>query len=474
MHLTKLDPNRYIIEKRGNMKADVIVYLNDSLIQHVEDEQNCLQQLIDAAHLPGVCSPVLGMPDIHTGFGLPIGGVMAVCAREGVVSAGAVGMDINCGVRLLRTSVPLSETTSRTVSALLQEVYSRVPSGLGKKSRDKQIRKMGLKRIAESGAREIVKTLGMGTALDLEHTEEGGCLEGGDLAAVSQAAVRRGDQMGTIGSGNHFVEIGFVSKVYDTVLAQKFGLEEDTLTVMIHTGSRGFGHQICTDYSSLMTSHLQKTGGVLPNKGLSYAPIASELGKQYLSAMAVAANFAFANRQLVTEYVRSAFSRVFGTSWDKLGLDVVYDVAHNIAKFEEIHGKKVLVHRKGATRALPKGHPLNGKKFMSSGHPVAVPGTMGTASYVLVGLDGVSETFNSINHGAGRVLSRNRARRTISLQDFDDTMQGVLLLHRGGRILDEAPAAYKDIHAVVDALVEAGITKKVIQLKPLAVLKGED
>ena len=472
--MTKVDKNKYMIKKHGKMNSDIVVYINDYLYELLMEENEAVYQLYNASFLPGVYKRVLGMPDIHTGFGLPIGGVMAMDGEEGVVSAGAVGMDINCGVRLLKTNIPRSDVNEGILKALLKEIESKVPSGLGKKSREKKFRNINLSRVAEFGAEEIVKTYGLGTDEDLQNTEEYGRIPGGDLDAVSSRAVERGDQIGTIGSGNHFIEIGYISKVYDKTLADLFGLKEKNITVLIHTGSRGFGHQICTDYTNMMLKKADSMKLPIPSKGLAYVPIKSQEGKQYLAAMAAAANFAFANRQIITDYVRNSFSKIFRRSWEKLGLKLVYDVAHNIAKFEEYDGKKLLIHRKGATRALPSGHKANPLNYISTGHPAIIPGTMGTASYVVVGTDKAYETFYSVNHGAGRVLSRNKAKKTISQQEFNESLKGVICFQKSKKILDEAPTAYKDIEQVVDTLWEIGVTKKVVKLKPLAVLKGED
>ncbi|KUK11402.1 MAG: Uncharacterized protein XD50_0185 [Clostridia bacterium 41_269] len=337
--MIKVDKNKYMIKKHGKMKCDVVVYVNDYLYKLLMEENEAVNQLYNAACLPGVYKRVLGMPDIHTGFGLPIGGVMAMDGENGVVSAGAVGMDINCGVRLLSTNIHRSEVNESILKALLKEIESKVPPGLGKKSRDKKFRNVNLDRIAELGAQEIVRTYGLGTEEDLQNTEDYGRIPGGDLDAVSPHAVERGDQIGTIGSGNHFIEIGYISRVYDESLADFFGLKEKNITVLIHTGSRGFGHQICTDYTNMMLRKAESMKLPIPSKGLAYVPIKTELGRQYLAAMAAAANFAFANRQIITDYVRSSFSKIFRRSWEKLGLKLVYDVAHNIAKFEEYDGK---------------------------------------------------------------------------------------------------------------------------------------
>jgi tRNA-splicing ligase RtcB len=355
----------------------------------------------------------------------------------------------------------------------MQAIEERVPTGVGKKSRHQELRKASLADVAARGAALMVK-LGFGQPEDLEVIEENGAYPGADLAKVSREAVRRADQLSTIGGGNHFIEMGYVAKVYDAKTADVFGLREDTLTVFIHTGSRGFGHQICTDYSKSMLAAAGKYKIFLPNKGLACAPISSKEGQDYLGAMAAAVNFAFANRQVITHDVRDAFGHVFRMDPAQLGLQVVYDVAHNIAKKETHYGQRVLVHRKGATRALPPGHPDNPAKYRHLGHPALVPGSMGTASYVLVGTPLAQETFFSVNHGAGRVMSRSAARRQISSEEFQRSMGDILYNSRDPKkLLDEAPGAYKDIHSVVDTLAQIGITRKVAKLVPLGVIKGE-
>ncbi|MBE3599652.1 MAG: RtcB family protein [Limnochordaceae bacterium] len=453
------------------MRVDAVVYLNAALRQSFREE-TALQQLADAASLPGVVSRVVGMPDIHQGFGLPIGGVVATDADTGVVSAGAVGYDINCGVRLIRTNLTRLEMNRERLQRVMRAVEDRIPAGVGKQSRHKELLPR-LPEVLTGGAAYLVEE-GYGVPEDVEATEEYGRVEGADLAAVSQEALERAGQLATIGGGNHFVEIGYVEEVFDRSLAGAFGLEEGQVTVLVHSGSRGFGHQVCSDYAASMAGAAARYGIDLPSKGLAAAPIDSPLGQRYLGAMHCAINFAFANRQLMTHDIRRAFEEAMGSSWEALGMAVVYDVAHNIAKFERHFGRRVLVHRKGATRALPPGHPVNPRRYLHTGHPVLIPGSMGTASYVAVGQPGIEETFTSANHGAGRVLSRAAARRQVSREAFHESLGDVLTNVANYRaIVDEAPQAYKDIDAVVETLAEIGLTRKVARLRPLAVIKGE-
>lgn len=464
-------PNRYRLPRQGAMKVDAYVYLNPALYRAFS-EPVALQQLADAACLPGVVHRVVGMPDIHQGFGLPIGGVVATDARTGVVSAGAVGYDINCGVRLIRTDLVREELPRERLRRLMEAIERRIPAGVGKKSRHKELTAR-LPEILVGGSARLVE-MGYGVPDDVDATEEYGRVAGADPDAVSREAVERADQLATVGGGNHFIEIGYVEQVLDRDLAATFGLFEGQVTVLVHSGSRGFGHQICSDYAASMAQAASRYGIELPSKGLAAAPIDSPLGRRYLGAMHCAINFAFANRQLMTHDIREAFAEVLGKPWESLGMRVVYDVAHNIAKFEEHFGRRLLVHRKGATRALPAGHPVNPRRYLKTGHPVLIPGSMGTASYVAVGLPGIEETFTSANHGAGRVLSRSAARRQISREAFEASLGDVLYNVDNYRaIVDEAPGAYKDIDAVVDTLAEIGLTLKVARLRPLAVIKGE-
>jgi len=471
----KLEPagrNCYKIEQQGKMKARVLVYLN-RILYHSFSEDQSLQQLVDAASLSGVISPVIGMPDIHTGFGLPIGGVMAMDSEKGLISAGAVGMDINCGVRLLRTNMEKESLSRDALGKLISSIEELVPSGVGRKSRHSRMIRRNFEGFVHRGVPYMLE-LGIGRPEDGDFIEERGFMPEADLNSVSKKAVERGLQLSTIGGGNHFIEIGYVEKILDPEAAALYGLEKEIITVLIHTGSRGFGHQICTDYSSVMKKAAAGYGLEVPSAGLAAVPIKSPEGKNYLAAMACAVNFAFCNRQWITDDVRKAFTAQFGGDEKDYDLGVVYDVAHNTARFEDIGGRKMLVHRKGATRALPPGHCSNPAVYRSTGHPAIIPGSMGTASYVIRAEPGVEKIYNSVNHGAGRVLSRTAARRSLTVDQLKEKLGGVLISGRSYKAyLDEAPQAYKDIEAVVDTFSEIGLCKKVARLRPLAVIKGE-
>ncbi|MGI6487625.1 MAG: RtcB family protein [Syntrophothermaceae bacterium] len=473
MRLEPVKRNCYRLPCTGKMRVEGLVYARPRLLSDITEDRS-LEQLAQAAELPGVVAPVLGMPDIHEGFGLPIGGVMAV-TEEGVISAGAVGMDINCGVRLLRTNLAADDFDRPTLRALMNSIEELVPTGIGKKGRHRGTISQLFEDVVHEGA-EVVVAAGFGRQDDLEVIEESGYLAGAALKHVSRRAVKRGTgQLGTLGGGNHFIEIQRVEQVFDELTAEKFGIFEGQLAVMIHTGSRGFGHQICTDYSRSQVEAAAEYGIELPDKGLACAPVESPAGRNYYAAMACAVNFAFANRQVITADVRRAFGQVLKMSENEMGLEVVYDVAHNIAKWENHRGQRLLVHRKGATRALPPGHPDNPPAYRDTGHPVLVPGSMGTASYVLVGTDLAAESFYSVNHGAGRTLSRRAAARSITREEFEAGMGEVLYNTRNYRdVVDEAPQAYKDIDQVVDTLADIGLTRKIARLRPLAVIKGKD
>lgn len=465
----KLEPcgvNRYAIRRRGKMKNDALVFLSEPLLRYVEDE--AVSQLMDGACLPGVCHPVIGLPDIHTGFGLPIGGVMATAGADGVISAGAVGMDINCGVRLLAGNFSRHEAGRDFLRRFLDTIEQLVPCGVGKKSRHAGL---DIEAVLNGGAAELIRN-GYGYPGEEQFIEEGGCMRGAAPGALSKAALSRTDQLSTLGGGNHFIELGYVAEVYEPEAAARFGLATDTFTLMIHTGSRGLGHQICTDYSKIMVGAARRHGIELPSKGLAAVPVDSAEGEKYFTAMRCAVNFAFANRQLIAHDVRRALEKLTG---GRRQLRTVYDVAHNIAKYEEHYDRTMLVHRKGATRALPPGHPGNPPVYRDTGHPAIIPGSMGTDSFVVVGTELSRETLCSVNHGAGRVLSRREARKTISMDEFRKSMGDVVFNdNKLGKLLDEAPQAYKPVSLVVETLVRAGITRKVARITPLAVLKGEE
>lgn len=467
-----MSKNCYVIPRQGKMRVEARIYLSKRMARSFHEKET-LAQLMDAASLPGVYKYVLGMPDIHKGFGLPIGGVMAMDTEDGVVSSGAVGMDINCGVRLLKTNIPASEMDKPLLRKIMQAITARVPTGIGKESRHARNIKDILNKIVTGGVPTLLE-MGVGRGEDIDSIEEQGRFPGANLKSVSKKAISRSNQLSTIGGGNHFIEIGHVAEVFDRNFADRMGLQEGYLTILIHTGSRGFGHQICTDHSRSMKKDAARMKIFLPNAGLASVPIKSPQGKKYLAAMACAVNFAFCNRQWITHDIREAFAEVLGGKGTDYDLGIVYDVAHNIAKFEKVDGKNLLIHRKGATRALPPGHQLNPPKFRSTGHPAIIPGSMGTSSYIVTATGQVSETFNSVNHGAGRLLSRSAAKREISVKELEKKMKDILITGRDFRsFLDEAPQAYKDIESVIDTLAEIGITRKVARLFPLAVIKGE-
>jgi len=437
-----------------------------------------LAQLANVATLPGVQEFALAMPDIHFGYGFPVGGVAAFDLEEGVVSPGGIGYDINCGVRLLRTSLTVDEVRPR-LSALVERLYREVPSGVGSRG-GHPLSASGIDEVLAGGARWAVEQ-GLGRSADLPVQEEEGRLATANPSAVSDSAKKRGlKQLGTLGSGNHFLEVQAVDEVFDAPFASVLGLEPGRVFVMLHTGSRGLGHQVATDYIQEMDRRLVGEGVTLVDRQLSCAPIPSEPAQRYLTAMAAAANFAWANRQAITHGVRTAFAAVLGRSADELDLAVVYDISHNMAKVEEhaVNGgrRRVLVHRKGATRAFPAGRDEVPAAYRAHGQPVLIPGDMGTASYVLAGLPGAMErSFGSSCHGAGRRLSRHAANREFRYDDVTRSLasRGIVVrsTSREG-VTEEAPGAYKDVAEVVRVAEGAGLTRRVARLVPLGVVKG--
>jgi tRNA-splicing ligase RtcB len=474
--LTKVGVNKYQIEKIPGMKVKAVIYLKPGMIEQVKADLSLLQ-LAEAAMLPGVISPVVGMPDIHQGFGLPIGGVMAT---TGLISVGAVGMDINCGVRLIGTNLSYSEKlfSSETLRTLIHKIERKIPIGLGGERRA-LLPRITLKEIIQGGA-EFVINAGYGNPEDLECIEEGGKMPEARYEALTPEALRRaGREIGTLGSGNHFIEFQKIEEVFDPEIASAWGLSLNQVCFMVHCGSRALGHQTCVDYTEIFWKARNKYKIEIPRIGLAALPIDSPEGQNYFAAMAASVNFAFANRQLIMYELEKMLTEFF----PGIKFNLIYDVAHNIAKWESF-GKlrtspstdkqsQILIHRKGATRALPAGHPQNPKKYIKTGHPAIVPGSMGTSSYVLVGTPKARQTFFSVNHGAGRLMSRKQAFRNISKDQFEKSMGEIIYNLPYSKIVDEAPDAYKNIEDVVDTLVEAGITRKVVKLSPLAVIKGD-
>jgi len=470
--------NKWQLQKTSQMKVEAVFYAKKEMLEDLSGDLS-LEQLTEAASLPEVISPVIGMPDIHEGFGLPIGGVMAT---NGLISVGAVGMDINCGVRLLTSQIPYDpkEITDEKLRLLINKIIREIPIGVGGKRRSLPP-EINFENICLNGAQAVINS-GFGTQEDLTAIEEGGKLAGARMEAITPRAIKRSRrEIGTLGSGNHFIEIQKLEKIYDKELADKWGLFEGQLCVMVHSGSRALGHQTCTDYTEIFWQLEDKYKIQVPRKGLAALPIETKEGQDYFAAMAASVNFAFANRQLMTHFIRQCFEDVFGSLTSHFSpLTLLYDVCHNVAKWEpftsakcKVQSAKLLIHRKGATRALPAGHPLLPEKFKETGQPAIVPGSMGTASYVLVGTSQASETFFSVNHGAGRKMSRTEAIRTIGREEFESSMANVIHNLPYQKVVDEAPGAYKDIDLVTETLVEAGITKKVAKLLPLAVIKGD-
>ena len=476
----KIDDYRWEIPRnyKAGMKVPGLIYASKEMLESICDEQTP-EQVANVAFLPGIVGYSFAMPDIHWGYGFPIGGVAAMDIKDGVVSPGGVGYDINCGVRLLRTSLSEAEVRPR-IYELINALFHNVPSGLGSEGRIKVSQKE-MNQLMVEGARWAVKR-GLGSEEDLDATEEGGCLSGADPIKISDKAVKRGmPQAGTLGSGNHFLEIQVVKEIFDSHIASIMGITEiGQILVLIHTGSRGFGHQVCTDYLRVMEGAVSKYGIKLPDRQLACAPIESSEGQDYLAAMACAANYAWANRQCIAHWVRESFSKIFGKSPEKLGMRQVYDVCHNIAKIEEhiVDGRKlrVCVHRKGATRAFPAGHKDTPTRYKETGQPVLIPGDMGRCSFVAVGTQkAMDETFGSTCHGAGRVLSRSAARRSMKGRDVARELESRGITIKAGNILslaEEASQAYKDITEVIDVVHQAGISRKVAMAIPMGVIKG--
>ena len=458
-NLEKINDHLWEIPKsfRPDMRVPARVYTSEAMLDAILRDRS-LDQLVNVATLPGIRRFAIAMPDVHEGYGFPIGGVAAVDARDGVISPGGIGYDINCGVRLLRSGLMVSEIESQ-LATLAHSIAREVPSGVGRGGK-LTLKNPDFDRILLDGARRAVE-MGYGEEADLQRIESIGRLDGAETNAVSQAARERGaDQLGTIGSGNHFVEIDRVDTIYDEEAAARLGIVKDGIVVQIHTGSRGLGHQVATDSIRAMTRAMSKYGIELPDRELACAPLSSPEGRRYLGAMAAAANFAFANRQVITAGIRRAWHRAFADDV----LSIVYDVAHNVAKVERYPDVgEVVVHRKGATRAFPN-------------QPVLIPGSMGTASYLLEGSEGaMRDTFGSSCHGAGRTMSRTKARTEISAEELKGRLRKLGIVAEAGSskgLVEEAPEAYKDIDAVIGVVAAAGVARKVARFRPIAVVKG--
>ncbi len=458
------------------MRTNAVIFADESMLAQIRND-NAPQQAANVACLPGIVGSSMAMPDIHWGYGFPIGGVAAVDADSGSISPGGIGFDINCGVRTIRTDLTLEDVGGR-MDALMDALYANVPSGLGSKG----LKKVGQKELADilqNGSSWAVEN-GFGWEKDLDVTEERGCMQSADESLVSEKARKRGlPQLGSLGSGNHFLEVDVVDRVFDERAAKTFGLKEGCITITVHCGSRGCGHQIATDYLQLMERYVRDNHVDLPDRQLACAPLDTKLGDEYYRAMSCGANYAWTNRQMITHWIRESFEQVLGDSAENMGMDVVYDVAHNIAKKErhevDGHSMDVLVHRKGATRAFAAGRPEITLKYRDVGQPVIIPGDMGVGTYILVGQPGaMKESFGTTCHGAGRQMSR-KAAGSLNARDIEADLSGKGITLRKGSdegLVEEAPQAYKDVDTVVSVVCASGLAGKVARLRPVGVVKG--
>ncbi len=479
MEIEKQSDFKFVIKKDASagMNTQVVVYANDELIANMKKDRT-LQQAVNATTLPGLVGNVLVMPDGHEGYGFPVGGVAAFDANKGIISPGAIGFDINCGIKVIKTNLT-EEQVRPKLSQLADVLFKNVPSGVGSKV-SLGLSNADLQRVAEEGVPYIVSK-GFGIEDDIDSIEENGRMEGADYAKVSREAKSRGlNELGTLGAGNHFLEIQKVEQVFDPSIAKAYGLEKGQIVAMVHCGSRGFGHQIASDYLRLLNEYQEKHGIKLVDRELSYAYINDKEAEDYLAAMKCAVNYAFVNREIIADSIRKSFEQVFGKSADALGMFTLYDVAHNIAKLEEhtVEGRKVkvYVHRKGATRAFPKGMAEVPKKYRDIGQPVLIPGSMGTASYILCGMPGsMKESFGTTCHGSGRVMSRHEAVREIPASKTLNSLKekGIELRVKSKNLVsEEAEWAYKNVDEVVGIVEKAGLSKIVSRNVPLLVVKG--
>jgi tRNA-splicing ligase RtcB (3'-phosphate/5'-hydroxy nucleic acid ligase) len=478
IEIRPVEPGVWEIPKTGGMNVPGRVYASDRQMNELASDPS-LQQVVNVAHLPGIVGYALAMPDIHWGYGFPIGGVAATRADDGVISPGGVGYDINCGVRLAKTKIVFDDVRDQ-IPDLVRALFATVPTGVGAKGALGKLAAKEVRRVLERGARWAIDE-GYGSPADVDHTEEGGCLEPADPESVSETAIERGaGQLGTLGSGNHFLELDVVDEIYLADVAARFGLERGTLAFLVHSGSRGLGYQVCDDSLAVMARAMERYRIEVPDRQLACAPFRSPEGRRYFGAMAAAANFAWANRQVMMVLAARVFERVLGLSPRDVGASLLYDVCHNVAKLETHQVgrgmEKLCVHRKGATRAFGPRHRDVPSAYRDVGQPVLIPGDMGRGSYVLVGTDrAMAKTFGSTCHGAGRVLSRAKAKKAARGRDLVAEMRelGVAALAHGRFALaEEMPEAYKDVSEVVDVMDGAGISRKVARLRPVGVIKG--
>ena len=478
--VNKIDDYRWEIPPsyKVGMRVPGLIYASESMLEHIGGEQ-VFEQVANVAFLPGIVGHSLAMPDIHWGYGFPIGGVAATRMKDGVISPGGVGFDINCGVRLLRTNLTVDEVRPK-ISQLINELYVNIPSGLGSEGRIR-VSEKELNQVLVRGSRWALEK-GFGKPEDIVVTEESGCMKKANPDKVSPKAKKRGiPQLGTLGSGNHFLEVEVVDEIYDRDSARVMGISEaGQVLVLIHTGSRGFGHEVCGDYVRRLGEAVKRYAISLPDRQLACAPVSSPEGQDYLQAMACAANYAWTNRQCIAHWTRETFAKVFGKSQRGIGLEQIYDVCHNIAKIEEhkVNGEKQMlcVHRKGATRAFPSGHPDVPEIYRDIGQPVLIPGDMGRGSYVALGTEkAMVESFGSTCHGAGRVQSRAAAKRSLRGSEVARELANRGIIVKAGSmdsLAEEASQAYKDVNEVVEVTDRVGISRKVARATPIGVIKG--
>lgn len=479
IELIKIRENLWEIPSTGQMRVPGRIYISRDMIEKGLKDAEALKQVVNVAQLPGIEKYSLAMPDIHWGYGFPIGGVAATNLEEGVVSPGGVGYDINCGVRLATTNLEHERIKNR-IDELISKLFNAIPTGVGASGAIKKLSVNDLKKVLTKGSVWAIENY-LGTPSDVEFTEESGTLKNADVDAVSKRAFERGaDQVGTLGSGNHFLEVDVVEEIYDAHVAEVFGMFQGQIVIQIHTGSRGLGYQVCDDYLKILLQANKKYGFRLPDRQLACAPIKSKEGQDYLAAMQAAANFAWNNRQVIMHLTKKVFKDTFAMTESELGFRLVYDVCHNIAKIEKHkigkEEKDVCVHRKGATRAFPPGSKMIPAKYQGVGQPVLIPGDMGRYSYVTVGTEkAMEETFGSSCHGAGRTLSRTKALQNSKGRDLVEELKqkGIVIQAKGYKtIAEEMSGAYKDVSDVVEVMHKEGITRKVAKIKPVGVIKG--
>jgi tRNA-splicing ligase RtcB len=479
IELVKIRENLWEIPATGQMRVPGRIYISRDMIEKGLKDDEALKQVVNVAQLPGIEKYSLAMPDIHWGYGFPIGGVAATNLDEGVISPGGVGYDINCGVRLAKTNLEQERIKNR-IDELVSKLFNAIPTGVGSSGAIKKLSTNDLKKVLTKGSVWALEN-DLGTPSDVEFTEESSTLKNADVDVVSKRAFERGaDQVGTLGSGNHFLEVDVVEEIYDAKVAEVFGMFKGQIVIQIHTGSRGLGYQVCDDYLKILLQASKKYGFKLPDRQLACAPINSKEGQDYLGAMQAAANFAWNNRQVIMYLAKKVFKDTLGMKDSELGFRLVYDVCHNIAKIEKHkigkEEKEVCVHRKGATRAFPPGSKMIPSKYQGVGQPVLIPGDMGRYSYVLVGTEkAMEETFGSSCHGAGRTLSRTKALKNAKGRNLVEELKekGIVVQAKGYKtIAEEMPGAYKDVSDVVDVMHNEGITRKVAKIKPVGVIKG--